>query len=334
MIVLPGAKRRVLVTGGTGFVGSHLVEALVERDCEVRVLARKTSDRRWIRNLPLSWYRGDVGDPVSLSEAVQGVDWVFHLAGLTKAHSYDAYVSTNAQGTRHILEACMRRETPLSKFVLVSSVAASGPSSSARPMRETDPPQPVSHYGQSKLQAEQIALAHADQIPLILLRPAAVYGPRDRDILAFFRLVRRGWNLTVGAGERYLSMIHVRDLVEAILLAAETDVRSGSIFFLSDGGIHRWQEVVDLLGQIMGVRVRTVRFPVTVASVVAWGAEVASRMRGLPPLLNRQKVREMIQESWACDIQLAKERLGFQPKIHLAEGLRETYVWYRKHGWV
>jgi dihydroflavonol-4-reductase len=329
-----GTRTPVLVTGATGFVGSHLVEALVARDYKVRVLARKTSDPRWIQDLPVSWCWGDVRDPASLHDAVQGVDWVFHLAGLTKAYGLEDYVAANAQGTRHLLEACVCSEPRPSKFVLMSSLAASGPCPSARPRRESDPPKPMSHYGQSKLQAEWAALSHADQISVILLRPPVVYGPREKDFLAFFRLIRKGWNLSVGQGDMRISMIHVRDLVEGILLAAEIEVPSGSAFFLSDGEIHEWEAVVALLGWIMGVLVRTVRIPASAAAVVAWGAEWGSRLRGRPPLVNRQKVREMLQESWACDIQRAKERLGFLPKIPLEEGLRDTYMWYRAQGWV
>ncbi len=324
---------RVLVTGATGFVGSHLVEGLLQGGHEVRVLARQTSDQRWMRGLPVTWCWGDVRDANSLRPAVEEAEWVFHVAGVTKAPGYRAYMAANAAGTAHVMEACVGGSPP-KKVVLVSSLAASGPCSTARPRLEDDPCEPVSHYGMSKLEGERIALSYADRIPLLVIRPPAVYGPRDRDFLAPFRLIQRGWDLTVGRRDLNLCLIHVRDLVKGIIRGAEAGVASGSIFFLSDGALHVWSEVVRVLARIMGVRVRTIRLPMPVAWVAAFFSETACALQGVPPLFNRQKVREMIQEAWTCDIRRASQELGFHPEIPLEEGLRETYLWYTQHGWI
>jgi len=213
-------------------------------------------------------------------------------------------------------------------------LAACGPAAAGRPLREGDPCRPVSHYGISKLEAERIASSFVEKVPLVILRPPAVYGPRDRDILAFFRLLKRGWNPMIGRGDRCLSMIHVRDLARGTLLAAQSLVPSGSVFFLSDGSIHRWSEVVLLLSQIMGVRVRSVHIPFFLAYLIAGCSEAVCWGLRRPPLLNRQKVIEMRAEAWTCEIQRAKEYLGFSPCISIESGLRETYHWYRKQGWL
>jgi dihydroflavonol-4-reductase len=324
----------VLVTGATGFVGSHLVEALLHGGHLVRVLARKTSDLRWIRGLPITCCWGDVREPGSLDEALRGVEWLFHVAGVTKALGYSHYLEANALGTRHVMEACARQSQPPSRVILISSLAACGPCPTDQPKREADPCNPVSHYGRSKLEAERMAMAFADKVPLTVIRPPAVYGPRDRDILAFFRLLHKGWDLRVGKRERYLCLIHVRDLVRGIIMAARAQVPSGSVFFLSDGQVHPWGEVVRAMARVMGVRARTIRVPVPAAWAVALGSEAVCGLLGLPPLLNREKVREMIQECWTCDIRKAMEELGFKPQIPLEEGLRETYLWYREQGWI
>jgi len=325
---------RALVTGATGFVGSHLAEALVKQGHEVRVLVRETSDRRWIRALPVRWWVGDVMDPSSLSDALRAVDWVFHVAGVTKASGYAEYAWANAEGTRHVFEACLRQKVAPQKVVLVSSLGAAGPCSPDSPKQECDPCEPVSHYGLSKLEAERIALSYINRIPVMVIRPSAVYGPRDRDILAIFRLVRHGWYLKVGRGERYICMIHVEDLVRGAITAAGADVGSGTILFLSDGEIHTWTQVVGMLERIMGVRVRKVRVPVPMAWLVALCSEVVCQIGRRPPLLNRQKIWEMVQTAWTCDISQAREQLDFIPKVRLEEGLRETYRWYCDQGWI
>lgn len=324
----------VLVTGATGFVGSHLVEELVGAGHEVKVLARRTSDLRWIKGLPITFCWGDVTEPGSLDQALHGVEWVLHVAGVTKALGYTSYMEANALGTRHVMEACVRQSEPPRRVVLVSSLAACGPCQVERPRKESDACHPVSHYGMSKLEAERMAMALAHKVSLTVIRPPAVYGPRDRDILAFFRLLHRGWDLRVGSVERYLCLIHVEDLVRGIILAAQAEVPSGSVFFVSDGEVHAWSEVVHVLKEVMGVHARTIKVPSRVAWAAALGSEAICSLLRIPPLFNREKVREMVQECWTCDIQKAIDELGFRPQVSLEEGLRETYLWYRREGWI
>lgn len=331
---LLGVIMQVLVTGATGFVGSHLVETLVKRGHKVRVLVRTTSDVHWIRGLPLIWCLGDIKDPTSLSNALQGVEWVFHVAGVTKAIGYSAYESANVKGTQNVLEACLQQQRPPQKVVVVSSLGAAGPCDPNYPRLESDVCQPVSHYGLSKMEAERIALSYRERMSMVVIRPPTTYGPRDRDILALFRLVKSGFHLTLGQGEHYLCMIHVADLVEAVLQAAETAVSSGSIFFVSDGETHTWSEIVSILEGLLGVRTRKVRIPVGLALLIALGWETVCRVRRIPPLLNRQKVMEIQQVGWTCDIQEAAKKLHFTPTISLQEGLKETYRWYLDQGWI
>ena len=333
-VFVEGGNMKTLVTGASGFVGSHLVEALVSRGHEVRALVRKRSDRRWIHSLPVEFSIGDVSDPSSLEEAVKGVDWVFHVAGVTKARGLSSYLRANAQGTRNLLEACWKRNRALKRFVLLSSLAAWGPSSPHCPREETDECSPVSHYGFSKAMAEKETCLYAGRLPVVILRPTAVYGPRDRDILAFFKMVKRGIFLRVGSGERCVCMIHVRDLVEGILLAAVREVPSGSIYNLSDGCVRTWSEVARTMAKVMDVHLREITVPVSLAKAVALLSEFSSAVTGRPPLFNRQKLREMLEDGWTCSIEKARMDLGFRPRIPLEEGLRETYLWYKEMGWL
>lgn len=325
---------RAFVTGATGFVGSHLVEALVAEGHQVRILARRTSDLSWIRDLDVERVTGDLQDEEALQKAVNGMDWVFHVAGLTKARKLHSYMEANALGTLNLLEACANSKEPPSRVVVLSSLAAWGPNSPSCPRGETESCAPVSHYGFSKAKAEELACQFVSRLSLVILRPTAVYGPRDKDVLAFFRMVRKGLFIKMGTQERYICMIHVKDLVRAVLLAARKAVESGSIYPVSDGEVHTWRSVADILGKIMGVRVRTIRLPLALAWTAALLSELGSWVLGLPPLYNREKLKEMLQPGWTCSIEKIRAELGFEPAIPLEEGLKETYLWYRKIGWI
>ena len=226
---------KVLVTGGTGFIGSHLVEALLQKGIQVRCLLRKSSDLKWIKGLPVEYAWGDCRDPASLKEAVKGVDQVFHSAGVTKAVREETFFEINAYGTENLIQACLEHNPDLQKFIYLSSQAAAGPSRNGNRKKETDPCQPVSPYGQSKRMGEELALSHGHKLPLLILRPSAVYGPRERDIYFFFKLLSKGIHLCASSPDQHISLCYVQDVVQAILLAAETRTSRGEIFFVSDG---------------------------------------------------------------------------------------------------
>ena len=182
---------KALVTGGTGFIGSHLTEALIRKGVQVRCLLRKTSDLKWLKGLPIEFVHGDCNDKTSLEKAVRGVDWVFHLAGVTKAIKEETYFEVNGLGTENLIHACLENNPRLQKFIYISSQAAAGPSRNGCNKKELDPCEPVSFYGRSKRVGEELVLTHAHELPVLILRPSAVYGPRDKDIFAFFKCLSR-----------------------------------------------------------------------------------------------------------------------------------------------
>jgi nucleoside-diphosphate-sugar epimerase len=325
---------KALVTGGTGFIGSHLTEALVRRGVHVRCLHRKTGDLRWLKGLPVEFVQGDCNDKTSLEKAVRGVNWVFHLAGVTKAIQEETYLEVNGQGTENLIHACLENNPRLQKFIYVSSQAAAGPSRNGCSKKESDPFKPVSCYGRSKLAGEKYVLTHAHELPVIILRPSVVYGPRDKDILAFFKCLSRRIKLCPAGLDQRASLCYVRDIVQGILLAAETPTKSGEIFFLSDGNDYRMEEIGDIIAQAMGITAFRIRVPRRMIWGIACFSEYLSAFLRKPSLLNKDKAGEMLQKDWVCDITKAKTLLGFEPGVPLLEGARLTFEWYKKEKWL
>jgi nucleoside-diphosphate-sugar epimerase len=325
---------KALVTGGTGFIGSHLTDALIEKGVQVRCLLRKASDLKWLKGLPIEFVYGDCNDKTSLAEAVKGVDWVFHLAGVTKAIQEKTYFEVNASGTENLITACLENNPHLQKFIYLSSQAAAGPCRNGGKKRETDPCEPVSPYGKSKRMGEEAAIAHSHELPIFILRPSAVYGPRDQDIYTFFKLLSKRIEPCLSGEDQHISLCYVQDIVQAILLATETQGSSGEIFFLSDGNDYRFQEIGDIFAQAMEVTPVCVRVPEWMVFGVAFFSEYLSMLTKKPPLLNKGKVEEMIQKNWVCDITKAKTLLGFKPRISLLEGAKLTFKWYKKENWL
>lgn len=310
------------------------MEALVKRNFNVRCLLRQQSNLRWLEGLPFEKVYGDCNDPSSLKEAVKDVGYVFHLAGVTKAVREETYFRVNAQGTDCLIHACLDHNPHLQRFVLVSSQAASGPCQGAKKKTEADPCCPVSPYGHSKRMGEELALAHREELPLVILRPSAVYGPRDTDMFAFFKLVSKGIIPTFRGLAQHFSLCYVEDVIQAILLSATMPHATGEVFFISDGREYRMEEVGDTLARAMEIRALRVALPQAILWGVASFSEAFSRISGKPSLINRGKAQEMLQCDWGCDISKAKNRLGFEPRFDLFEGAKRTFEWYRQEKWL
>lgn len=325
---------KALVTGATGFIGSHLVDALVQRGDQVRCLVRNKNHLGWVKDSPVEFVVGNCQEKNSLKQAVQDVDQVFHLAGATTAVKEKTYFEVNGFGTENLVQACIESNPRLQKFISISSQAAAGPCRSDGKKNESDPCEPVSPYGKSKLLGEQLALSHAHELPLLILRPCAVYGPRDKGFYTLCKGLARRINPCLADNDQHISMCHVQDIVRAILLAAETRTESGEIFFLSDGHDYRMAEIGDIFAQAMSINPLRLRLPRQLLFGTAFVAECFSRLTGKPSIMSRGKVEEMIQKNWLCDITKARTVLGFAPLISLARGAELTVAWYKKENWL
>jgi nucleoside-diphosphate-sugar epimerase len=324
----------VLVTGANGFVGSHLTEALLARGYRVRCLVRPTSDLTHIKDLPVDWAFGEMPDAESLGRACQGVDMVCHCAALTRALDQETFLRVNAGGTEVLARAAMAANPALRRFLYVSSHGAAGPSHGAEDyLDEARPANPVEWYSVSKLAAEQILRSLDGRLPLTIVRPAIVFGPRDRDFLTYFQMIKWGLRLELGGGDRRLSLIYVRDLVDLIMLALESEAAVGQIYF-GCGEAHTYEEFTRTAARALGRRTVRIVLPEIALKPIVLGAKVQERVTGRPALLNEQRVRNMTPPYWLCSSAKARQELGFVPKYDLETAVRETASWYREHGWL
>ncbi|MDR2733685.1 MAG: NAD-dependent epimerase/dehydratase family protein [Spirochaetota bacterium] len=326
---------RALVTGSSGFVGSHLAEELVRQNCTVRVILRGGARfAPWLKDLPLECAEAEYTNPESLQRALRGVDIVFHAGGVTKALTPNGYIDGNVLPTKALLEAASV-EKNIRRFVLVSSLAVMSPASGlGEPVREDDVPRPVEAYGRSKLIAELVARAYSDRVPITIIRPPAVYGPRDRDFLKVFALIQKHVNPYYGNAKKYTSIIHARDLVDGMIRAALSPQAAGRAYFLCNDEPLSWRELQTAMKTAMQRRALDLYLPGCTPTLAAWCAEPISKLTKKPSIINREKARLGRPRYWIASNERARAELGFDPKISLIDGLAETYRWYTENGWL
>jgi nucleoside-diphosphate-sugar epimerase len=313
---------RVLVTGATGFVGSHVAEAFVAAGYEVRIGARASSDLRWISGLDAERMPLDLrGKPEDFSRALENVDLVVHAAGITRARRAEDYQAVNAEGTRKLAAAALR--AGVRRLVLISSLAARGPDGHEYP---------ESAYGRSKREAEKHLLALGDQIEAVVLRPAAVYGPRDTELLPLFKMANNGW-LPVPSSAHPLQPVYAQDVARAALAAARGQAGFGP-FPVAESRRYAWPDVAAGLEKVVGRGVRAVRLPAAAFVLAGRGAEFAARPLSAIPIFDERRARDLALNAWTCDVSTAGKVLGWRAEVPLFEGLERTARWYSQAGWL
>jgi nucleoside-diphosphate-sugar epimerase len=314
-----------VVTGGTGFIGAHLLELLAASGESVRALVRRKTD------LPagVEPVTCDLVQARGLDDALRGADTVIHLAGVTKALRAADYYTGNLTATENLARAAVGRGV---RFVHVSSLAAAGPNADKRPVTEDAEPLPITNYGKSKLEAER-AVRHA--LPdAVIVRPPVVYGPRDRDVFQLLKSISRGMVLEIAGGERWFSAIYVKDLCQGILAAARSPRAAGQTYYLSHPKPLSWTEFGAVAARILGRTPRVIKVPVAIANVVGGCAELKSRFTGKPGILSREKIREARCPYWTCDTTRATAELAFTAPTGIETGLAGTLAWYKEAGWL
>ena len=330
---------KILITGASGFIGSFIVEEALRREMEVWAAVRPTSSKRYLQDNRIHFIELDFGSKETLKRQLDGhrFDYVVHAAGVTKCLDKADFKRINTDGTRHLVDALIELGMPLKRFVYLSSLSVYGAIHEHMPYQditENDCPHPNTAYGKSKLDAERYLDSIGNDFPYIILRPTGVYGPRERDYFLMAKSINRHVDFAVGFSRQDITFVYVLDVVQAVFLAFDRGM-SGRKYFLTDGEVYRSADFSDLLKKEMGIgwMLRIVA-PVWLLRIVTFFGERISRLTHKPIALNDDKYNILRQRNWRCDIEPTVDELGYHPHYKLAQGVKLTVKWYKRHRWL
>lgn len=321
---------KALVTGGHGFIGSFLVEKLLKEDFSVRCLVRKNSNLKWVKKLPIEFIYGDITDKASLIPAVQDCDYIYHIAGAIKGSTQEKFFSVNTDGTLNLAEAAQKISN-LKRFVFVSSVAAVGPVIGNEKPREDSECCPVSVYGASKLEAEKLLKEKYPDLPLTIIRPPIVYGPRDENFLTFFKFAKIGFFPKLPPKEKYYSIVYVKDLVEGIYLASRSENAKGQTYFISNPEIYSFEKMAECMSEPFSKTPSFIYVPKTVVRLLSFAGDAYAYLTKKDIMLTSKKFPELMAASWICSSEKSFHDFQFKTKVSLLEGMKETVQWLKEN---
>jgi len=321
---------KIAITGANGFVGSGLIRHFQSSGHQVIAIIRKNADAGLMPDCEI--HRLDYSNQNDLLQALAGVDVLIHNAGMTKALSYTQMYNANVQLTRIILKTC-EQVSNLKQFIQISSQAASRPSKLGEAITEEAPSAPVTWYGKSKQRAERV-VRESSPVPYTIIRPCSIYGPGDKDFLQLVKLAAKGMNLRLGTKVRQLNMIHVCELATLIELCFLNDKAFNQTFFASDGEVYTQDQIPRLMAKALNVKQIDITVHESLARLASLGGEIWGRITQRPVVLNREKIKEFMADSWLCSIEKARNLLGYNPQPNLEKSIKETIQWYKEASWL
>jgi len=323
-----------VVTGANGFVGSHLVDALLSKGFNVRCIVRKSSSLKWLNGKDVEIIDSGLFDKDGLRKAFKGVNYIYHVAGVVKSKTKEGYFNGNVETTRNLLDVAMENSSTLKRFLLVSSGTVTGPSIDGKPLSETSECKPITTYGRSKLEGEKTVLSYKDKLPITICRAPAVYGERDTEIFIYFQTFSKGLTTTIGFNKKELSLIHAIDLVEGFYLAATSEKAIGEIYFISSEKFYTWQEINLVTSKVLNKRPIIIKVPHFIVYTISAFAQFFAMFSSKPATLNIEKAKDITQQFWIFDTSKAMKDLGYKQNISLEEGIRRTCEWYKQMKWM
>ena len=323
-----------MLTGASGFVGSHILDSLRQRGLATALLLRPDSSRRFIAphlsNLDLRI--GSIDDPESLRLAMTDITHVIHCAGATRASRISGFYEVNQAGTRNVVNAVNGQQGRIQRLVHISSLAAAGPAQREKPAREQDPPRPVSEYGKSKLAGETEVRNHC-RTEHVILRPPAVYGPRDAEFLRLFQAAKNHLLAKLGGGQA-LSLVFVRDLAAAVVTCLDHPAAAGKTYFVAAREVVTARRMAEEVAAQMNVWTLPLPVPTALLWLMCLAQEIRSRLTGKANVLSLQKYAELRAPGWVCDPTLLERETGYICPTTLKPGVAETLSWYRQQHWL
>ncbi len=325
---------KYLVTGGTGFIGSNIVEMLLKEGKEVVCLIRKEGDLRWLRDY-IKYVEIRYGDflyPETLKESFKDIDVILHTAGVLNTYNWHNYYLINFLGTKNIVKACSE-SSKIKRFIFFSNLNAAGPSLSKNFRDEEDIPKPVSHFGRSKLLGEEEVFKAKEYFNVLILRTTLLYGQRDLNLLNLFKAVKMGFFVVFGDDDKIINLCHIDDLTAAVSLTLRKDLPSGEIINIG-GENYPIYEIKDSFSKVLKKSLRTIRLGKGILIPLSYMAELTGRLFHKPLVLNIDRVKDLSQNNWGVCIDKARKMLGYNPSVSLVDGLQRTYEWYVQKGYL
>lgn len=319
---------KALVTGGTGFIGSHLVEALLKENFDVCCIVRNPLKLRFLQGLNVKLIQADLSDKDSLKKIDWQFDYIFHLSGITKASHPEEFFQSNYIGTKNLVEVVAEANPSIKRFIHVSSLAAVGPCVNGKPVTELTEPHPVSEYGKSKLLGEKAVEFFKDRIPITIIRPPAVYGPRDRDFLTFFKIIKAGFVFYFT--EAVYSLIYIDDLIKGIMTAGKAEKAKGETFFIADPNPYSTNQIVSAISEALGKKPLKIKIPQKAGMFFIKIFQKFDKKS----IINNDKLKELSQPCWVCSTEKTERVLGYRAKTKLREGILWTAKWYKMNQWI
>jgi len=328
-------KKRVLITGATGFVGYHLIQSALANGFEVYANVRQAANADHLKKFEINYVDLDFESIYLLKENIEEkrYNYIVHAAAVTKARNLGEYNKINATYTRNLAVAASKSVHIIEKFIFISSLAALGPLKQRNDkLTEKSASNPVTQYGISKALAETY-LAQVSNLPVIIFRPTAVYGPREKDIFILIKTIKAGLELYIGKQEQELSFVYATDLAD-IITKALTSAVVGKAYNISDGVVYNRSSLAHYVSKTLGKKTIKVNVPVLLIKGLAWSMEQLYGIFNKIPALNVDKIKELTALNWGCDIKNVQNDFGFVPRFGLEQGLNETINWYRKNNWL
>lgn len=329
----------ILITGASGFVGSHLVDEALQRGMEVWAAVRPSSSRRYLQDERIHFIELDFSSEERLVQQLEGhaFDYVVHAAGVTKCVHPDDFHRVNTEGTKHLVNAILKLKMPIKRFIYISTLGVFGAIREQKPfteINEHDNPLPNTAYGKSKLEAERYLDSIGNDFPYIILRPTGIYGPREKDYFLMVKSIARHLDFAAGFSRQDITFVYILDVVQAVFLAIDRGM-SGRKYFLTDGGVYQSDTFSDLIRQELGnpwcVRLKA---PLWLLRIITACGELVGRKTGKPIALNNDKYNILRQRNWRCNIEPTMDELGYHPHYKLEQGVKETVKWYCENHWL
>ena len=338
---------RILITGASGFIGSFIVEEALNRGFETWAAVRKSSSREFLQDERIHFIELNLSSEEQLKQQLKDIqfDYVVHAAGVTKCLHKEDFFRINTEGTKNLVRALLDLQMPLKRFVYISSLSIMGAIREEQPykeIRERDKAMPNTAYGKSKLEAEQWLVSlnkelekkNEKLLPYVILRPTGVYGPRERDYFMMAKSIQSHIDFAVGFKQQDITFVYVTDVVQAVFLAMEKG-QTGRCYFLSDGEVYQSSTFSDLIRKELGnpwwIRITA---PLWLLRIITFCGEYMGHITGKVTALNNDKYNIMKQRNWRCDINPARQELGYEPQVKLEEGVRRSIAWYKKNKWL